>query len=140
MGWSIGYDDYWERDIGYGVPAYCDHPECTAEIHRGLSYVCGREPYGGHEGCGLFFCAKHLVYSDRKEHQVCERCNTINEQPFDPKPEHPRWIAHVLTDASWAPWRSENPKDVERFRTEIGAHGLRAAIKNAESTPTETAR
>lgn len=26
MGWSIGYDDKWFRDIGYGVPAYCDHP------------------------------------------------------------------------------------------------------------------
>ena len=28
MGWSIGYDTNWKRDIGYGVPAKCDHPRC----------------------------------------------------------------------------------------------------------------
>src|SRR4051812_7048849 len=27
MGWSIGYDSNWQRDIGYGVPAFCDHPQ-----------------------------------------------------------------------------------------------------------------
>ncbi len=53
MGWSIGSDG--DRDIGYGVPAECDHPDCTAEIDRGLSYVCGGDPYGGEYGCGLFF-------------------------------------------------------------------------------------
>lgn len=41
MGWSIGFDSNWNRDIGYGVPAFCDHPGCTAEIDRGLAYVCG---------------------------------------------------------------------------------------------------
>ena len=50
MGWSIGYDSNWDRDIGYGVPAYCDHPDCNEEIDRGLSYVCGGEPYGGDRG------------------------------------------------------------------------------------------
>ena len=30
MGWSIGYDEKWQRDIGYGVPAICDYPGCTA--------------------------------------------------------------------------------------------------------------
>ena len=47
MGWSLGYDRNWKRDVGYGVPAICDDPECTEEIDRGLSYVCGGEPYGG---------------------------------------------------------------------------------------------
>jgi hypothetical protein len=44
MGWSIGYDENWKRDIGYGVPAVCDHPKCNKIINRGLSYVCGGEP------------------------------------------------------------------------------------------------
>lgn len=55
MGWSIGFDSNWGQDIGYGVPSTCDHPDCDAEINRGLSYVCGGEPYGGDEGCGLYF-------------------------------------------------------------------------------------
>lgn len=54
MGWSIGYDSKWKRDIGYGVPAWCDHPGCIEEIYRGLSHVCGGEPYGGERGCGLY--------------------------------------------------------------------------------------
>lgn len=29
MGWSVGYDDNWKRDIGYGVPALCDYPDCV---------------------------------------------------------------------------------------------------------------
>ena len=29
MGWAIGYDSNWGRDIGYGVIAYCDHPDCN---------------------------------------------------------------------------------------------------------------
>jgi len=52
MGWSIGFDSRWNRDIGYGVPAYCDHPKCNEEIDRGLAYVCcGEQPYGGEHGC-----------------------------------------------------------------------------------------
>jgi hypothetical protein len=43
MGWSLGYDTTWNRDIGYGVPAYCDHPDCHKKIHRGIAYVCGEE-------------------------------------------------------------------------------------------------
>lgn len=41
MGWAIGYDTTWGRDIGYGVPATCDYPSCTEAIDRGLGYVCG---------------------------------------------------------------------------------------------------
>lgn len=33
MGWSIGYDNSWKRDIGYGVPAFCDHPGCMTSIN-----------------------------------------------------------------------------------------------------------
>lgn len=101
MGWAIGFDTRWNRDIGYGVPAYCDHPRCSVAIDRGLSYVCGGEPYGGEKGCGLYFCGAHLAGL-----QQCSRCRNFR-RPFDAKPDHPEWIHHKLTDASWAEWRAE---------------------------------
>lgn len=101
MGWSVGYDEKWKRDIGYGVPAYCDHPGCDAEIDRGLAYVCGGEPYGGNTGCGLFFCEKHGGGT------LCARCER-KRKPFDPKPDHPRWTHHKATDPSWDEWRKES--------------------------------
>ncbi len=108
MGWSIGYDEHWKRDIGYGVPAYCDFPGCSEEIDRGLSYVCcGQEPYGG-IGCGLYFCGKHHQHFLRDEMGACSRCSNYRK-PFTPKPDHPDWIKHKLTDESWAEWRKENP-------------------------------
>jgi hypothetical protein len=103
MGWAVGYDDNWKRDIGYGVPSICDHPDCKNEIHRGLSYVCGGEPYGGEEGCGLYFCSNHLSYC-KGFVQLCERC-AANAEPFDPKPDTPEWSNHKATDPSWAGWR-----------------------------------
>lgn len=111
MGWSIGFDEKWKRDIGYGVPAFCDHPECATEIDRGLSYVCcDSEPHGGERGCGLYFCYAHRDCDGR-----CQRCATARGRkkgPFDPKPDAPEWIAHKLTDESWAEWRAENPEIV----------------------------
>jgi hypothetical protein len=99
MSWAVGFDERWQRDIGYGVPAICDHPGCGAEIDRGLSYVCGGEPYGGEEGCGLYFCEKHLF-----GHFVCERCRDKKE-PFEPTPDTSEWIHHKTTDPSWEKWR-----------------------------------
>jgi hypothetical protein len=110
MGWSIGYDDKWQRDIGYGVPALCDHPGCTEEIDRGLSYVCGGEPYGGDRGCGLYFCEKHRLMSERLP-MLCERCKA-RRKPFAAKPDHPEWIQWKLTDESWEEWRQEHPEFV----------------------------
>lgn len=116
MGWSIGYDTDWSRDIGYGVPAWCDHPGCTQQIDRGLSYVCcGQQPYGGEDGCGLYFCGDHHGVDGK-----CERC-AAGAKPFDPKPEHPRWIRHVLTHDTWAGWRSGNPKKVAKLREQLAA-------------------
>lgn len=124
MGWSIGYDDNWKRDIGYGVPAVCDHPDCTEEINRGLSYVCGSTPYGGEHGCGLYFCSKHrqfLECSDGCSVEACERCMSDGELvPFDAKPDVPRWIEWKLTDVSWQQWRDKNPDDVARLRNALG--------------------
>jgi len=101
MGWSVGYDDNWKRDIGYGVPAICDHPGCNNKIDRGLSHVCGYEPFGGERGCGLYFCAEHLWAGS-----LCARC--INSQPpFEARPDIPEWLDWKMTDPSWAKWRAE---------------------------------
>jgi hypothetical protein len=114
MGWSIG--EFEGRDIGYGVPAICDQPDCDEQIDRGLSYVCGSEAYGGENGCGLFFCEKHRSFAedDNIKGMLCERCceyfdeGLENCTPFDPKPDTPEWIHHKMTHESWAEWRKEN--------------------------------
>lgn len=131
MGWSLGYDSRWHRDIGYGVPAFCDHPGCDQEIDRGLAFVCGDEPYGGDHGCGLYFCGEHRrgskeIKGDERAYGLCERCEE-DEPPFDAKPEHPRWIKHLLTHASWETWRSDNPGKVENLRAAFAAHTDSAA-------------
>lgn len=127
MGWSIGYDSDWDRDIGYGVPATCDYPGCPVEINRGLGHVCGGEPYGGECGCGLYFCGKHLFST--AEGQECERC-LEGQAPFSPAPEHPQWIHHKLTATSWEEWRHENPEWVEASRTLLMSLG-----RSLEPTP-----
>ncbi|MBE5477773.1 hypothetical protein E3G68_005106 [Mycobacteroides abscessus] len=132
MGWAIGFDSRWQRDVGYGVPAWCDHPNCHTMIDRGLSNVCGGQPYGGDNGCGLYFCDvhQHAVWDEEGDDvltangepliQLCERCVSRHEgsdtTPFDPKPDHPEWASWKLTHDSWAQWRSENPDAAERLR------------------------
>ena len=97
MGWSVGFDSGWNRDIGYGVPATCDHPGCGEEIDRGLGYVCGGEPYGGDTGCGLYFCDKHLWCSNKIDStgakrfaQHCRRCIS-RKPPYTPTPDTDAW-------------------------------------------------
>ena len=114
MGWSIGEHD--GRDIGYGVPAICDHPKCNARIDRGLSYVCcDQAPYGGEKGCGRFFCYDHkgLGWNHR-----CSRCQH-GRDPWPPKPDVREWIEHKLNDESWQQWRDENHDEVARLRSLI---------------------
>ena len=110
MSWAVGFDPMWNRDIGYGVPSICDHPECSEKIHRGLGHVCGSDPYGGETGCGLFFCDRHMSYLG-----LCERC-LDSLSPFEPKPDTIEWIKWKLTHESWARWRSENPDEVKRLK------------------------
>ena len=114
MSWAIGFDTKWQRDIGYGVPAYCDHPGCEEKIDRGLSHVCGLEPYGGDRGCGLYFCIKHLAYHRFLDADAgssfCKRCIAA-KSPYKPKPDHPEWLKHKATDPSWAEWRKQNSGD-----------------------------
>lgn len=123
MGWSIGYDSNWERDVGYGVPAFCDQPKCDKDIDRGLANVCGGDVYGGEYGCGLFFCGEHMYmgrkprYSDRYI-QMCQRCFRYRS-PYKPKPEHPEWINHILRDISWRTWCRDNPKKIEALKAQM---------------------
>jgi hypothetical protein len=118
MGWSIGYDTRWKRDIGYGVPAICDHPDCNSEIDRGLAHVCGGEPYGGEHGCGLFFCDSHLYLSNHRPGFYCFQCWT-ESTPFSPKPDTQEWIQWKLTDESWAEWRAKHPEEVTALQSSI---------------------
>lgn len=115
MGWSIGWDSNWKRDIGYGVPAECDHPKCHEKIDRGLSFVCGGEPYGGEYGCGLFFCAGHLLMCPKRDGsivQLCPKCASYRKTAYKPKADAPEWIRHKATDPSWAEWREQQRKEV----------------------------
>lgn len=114
MSWAVGFDTRWKRDIGYGVPAYCDHPGCMAKIDRGLSYVCGGDTYGGERGCGLYFCEKHLAWGVRLP-QLCERCRKRRgKTPFKPTPDHPDWIYHKATDPSWQEWRDAEARAAQK--------------------------
>lgn len=100
MGWAIGFDSKWNRDIGYGVPAYCDARGCMEEIDRGLGYVCAdSEPYGGDRGCGLYFCEKHRGYLSERA-KVCRHVRRTTCRT-----DHPDWIHHKLTHPSWQEWR-----------------------------------
>jgi hypothetical protein len=124
MGWSLGFDNKWNRDVGYGVPAICDHPKCNEEIDRGLSFVCGGEPYGGEHGCGLYFCANHLYFHsfrDGETHEVCNRCDRYKSS-YKAKPDSKVWIRFKLKDKSWEQWRQENPKEVEKMKLLLTHH------------------
>jgi hypothetical protein len=118
MSWAVGHDHKWDRDIGYGVPAICDHPDCSEEIDRGLSYVCGSDPYGGDRGCGLYFCRKHLLMpaSDKLPGQLCERCYPRIKKPFAAKQDVYQWLRWKLRDESWELWRTENPEKCESMK------------------------
>ena len=116
MGYSIGFDEKWKRDVGYGVPCICDHPGCNEKIDRGLDYVCGDEPFGGQYGCGLYFCEEHKDSRIRGGQFVnlCSRCRT-GHKPANPKPDTQEWMLFKLTDDSWGEWRKENVNEVDRI-------------------------
>jgi hypothetical protein len=113
MGWEIGWDSNWKRDIGYGVPAECDHPKCKERINRGLSHVCGSEPYGGDHGCGLHFCAAHLSVCGKRDGacvSLCPKCANYKRTAYKPKPDLPEWTQHKATHPSWEEWRHGQAK------------------------------
>lgn len=124
----MGYAIYrvGKRWGGYGVPSYCEYPDCNEEIDRGIPFACGGEPFSEH-GCDRYFCGKHRVYhcfnsGGRRECvEVCARCDK-GKTPFPYKPEHPTWVKHILKDKSWAEWRKNNPEEVKALR----AHSTKA--------------
>jgi hypothetical protein len=121
MGWQVGFDSRWNRDIGYGVPAVCDRPGCGKAIDRGLSYVCGSDPYGGEKGCGLYFCSEHLSGTrmlGTRFANVCGRCNK-SRPPYEPTPDTREWTEWKLADESWGPWRDEHPEEVAAMKAAI---------------------
>ena len=116
MGYQV-YEDTDGRWAGYGVPAVCDWPDCSAAIHRGLGYKCEENvtyTYDENEeeteriepGCGLFFCEEHRYRTD--EHM---RDDVV------PKPDTAEWIEFMLTDDSWEQWRTEHRARVDQMRT-----------------------
>lgn len=113
MSWSLGFDTRWNRDIGYGVPAYCDAPSCRAKIDRGLGCVCGDGPYGGETGCGLYFCGKHG--GGRR----CKRCRSYRPPYRRLSPEHPTWLRFKLKDKSWRQWRLAHREEVAAMKSAL---------------------
>lgn len=130
----MGYQVYQvgKRWGGYGVPTYCEHPECSEEIDRGVSFACGGKPFSEH-GCDRYFCGKHLNYVYFKEDgsrcrhrndcdcesvELCERCEK-NKSPFKYKKEHPEWVEHLIKDDSWAEWRSKNPEELAELKEQL---------------------
>jgi hypothetical protein len=135
MGWSVGFDANWGRDIGYGVPAICDRPGCGEVIDRGLSYVCGGEPYGGERGCGLYFCGKHLTRARQAGDRfvwVCGRCDK-GRPPYQPTPDTAEWLNWKLTDESWAQWCRENPGQVQQITNALAASQEAACAERTAS-------
>lgn len=129
MGYAVYEEPGVDRWAGYGVPAECDWPGCAERIDRGLAYRC--EDHTGDEtppnielaaidpkpteGCGLFFCEEH-------------RYQTEEHENIAPKPDSDEWVAIQLTDASWAPWRAENPGHVAQLHERMRASGQHIAL------------
>lgn len=112
MGYAVYERD--GRDMGYGVPAECDHPRCSERIDRGLAYICGGGPDSDH-GCHLFFCHRHLTFRQPRglDHSIelCPRCRRYRA-PYQPKPDLVEWMEWKLHDDSWAEWRRQNRDQV----------------------------
>lgn len=80
MSWAdCGKNEKTGQNMGYGWDSKCHKRGCGADIHRGLSYVCGSMHEGGTYGCGYYFCEKHLAFlffHDREHEtvQLCDKC------------------------------------------------------------------
>ncbi|MFE2174401.1 hypothetical protein [Kitasatospora sp. NPDC059462] len=61
--YTVTRADGTEIEAGYDVAAVCEEDGCTEEIDRGLAYLCGSTPGTPEDGCGGYFCSRHL-YTD----------------------------------------------------------------------------
>lgn len=96
-------------DLGNDVPAVCTHPECNVIVHRGLVHLCGTDPAGAGQGCGLHFCGAHLSGPE----QTCDRCAN-GDPPYDPKVDTPDFPEWRMTGQGWKEWREAHPELVAR--------------------------
>ena len=71
MGWAFCGPDKDGREMGYGVEAPCDEPDCTTVIDRGLAFLCG-DMHEDERTCAKYYCGDHQTVSNR-----CERCKAI---------------------------------------------------------------
>lgn len=78
MGWEFCGKRRNGDDIGYGVPAKCEHPGCSKEIDRGIAHACGGTHGDTEISCDKYFCAEHLVFCPVSAMFVCEECAEIN--------------------------------------------------------------
>lgn len=152
MGYSV-YDQTingQERDAGYGVVAYCDHPGCFVTIDRGIGYACCDNP-SHTASCGGFYCEDHrykYVYEDEIEDMDPEELARLGlskgdtahdldgilrctHEPIESK-DHPVWAAHVATDETWAEWRSKCPEQFQQLQD--NAAKCHARAKEAEAS------
>ena len=74
MGWANCGDDSQGRPIGYAHPATCDHPGCTAAIHRGLAYACGGVHGDEEHSCEKYFCEAHRTVVEFRDGEVTSLC------------------------------------------------------------------
>lgn len=92
MGWAHCGQDSEGREIGYGVEAVCDHPDCDVIIDRGMSYACG-DTHGDGDNtvdytyCEKYFCSAHLYFGH--ETQQCMACFKQEEKLSDGRHLHP---------------------------------------------------
>lgn len=101
MSWAHGIVN--GREVGYSVEATCDHPECDAQIDRGLGYVCGNIPGDG-LGCGNFFCESHLHFTNRDEpRQACLACMKRLELVCNCNPAERTYGDHDPSCPEWEP-------------------------------------
>ncbi|MFZ4843938.1 hypothetical protein [Mycetocola saprophilus] len=136
MGYAVYEDTKNNRWAGYGVPAVCDWPECDTAIDRGMAFKCedhgtfklflngeeidydryedepdAEEEWVEAEGCEFFLCHAHLDDRDKFDH------GTLKVG----KPDSVEWLKHMLTDESWADWRTENPEKVRAHQATVNA-------------------
>lgn len=79
MSWGYCGIDSMGRPIGYLFASTCDHPGCSAEINRGLSYVCGMMHGEDEVSCEKYFCEAHklnYIEADGYDNlvRICDAC------------------------------------------------------------------
>lgn len=70
-------------EAGYDVEDVCNKDGCTAEIDRGLDYLCGRTPGGDEYGCGRYFCNEDMFLPGVDDvPQICASCLAAQQRQW----------------------------------------------------------